>query len=268
MTSKYILFFDDTGNRNPDKSTSPNRMDRMDCFGLGGILVKEEHLGVLVQRHKEFCAEWRIDYPLHSTKIRGARAKFGWLEKPENARFLHALQEFLLSLPIIGIACVVHRPGYSQRYRDRYKGDLWYMCKTTFCILVERSAKFADEEGRSLEIYFEESGRYEDSDIIQYMRNLKKHGNPFDQDNSKDYRPLAPEDYRRIILGEPQRSTKKSPFIQIADLILYPIAKAGYDPNYPPYRELKKHKKLVDCFVQKDQILHRGSKYSCFDYQK
>jgi hypothetical protein len=45
MTAKYLLYFDDTGSRDRDRSPSPIvRNDRMDCFGLGGILMKEEDI--------------------------------------------------------------------------------------------------------------------------------------------------------------------------------------------------------------------------------
>jgi hypothetical protein len=72
MTKKYILYFDDTGSRDPEKSPyTTARKDGMDCFGLGGILIKEEDIEETLQKYKSFCSEWNIDYFLHSTKIRG-----------------------------------------------------------------------------------------------------------------------------------------------------------------------------------------------------
>ena len=263
---KYYLYFDDTGNRNPGAhlhKLTPRR-DGMDCFGLGGILIKEEDIDELLQKHKQFCYEWKINYPLHSTKIRGCRGEFTWLKYERGEQFLPALQDFLLSLPVVGIACVVDRPGYIARYQDEYPDDLWLMCKTTFCILSERAAKFADENGRNLEVYFEESERNEDRNIIQYMRDLKREGNQFDQRHSGSYSPLTAEEYRRIVLGEPSRRTKKSPQVQIADLVLYPMAKGGYDPDYYPYKKLKEAGKLIDCLVADEDVWVRGIKYSCF----
>jgi len=52
--------------------------------------------------------------------------------------------------------------------------------------------------------------------------------------------------------------------IQIADLILYPLAKAGYDPDYRPYKMLKEHGKLIDCFLDENDVSSLGIKYSCF----
>lgn len=268
MSEKYVLYVDDTGSRDPDQKPGQTRHDRMDCFGLGGILIKEEDTEEILSKHKAFCAAWQIDYPLHSSHIRGGRGKFGWLKRPENAGlFMPALQEFLLSVPMIGIACVIDRPGYVARYRERYDNRMWFMCKSAFCILVERAAKFADEHGRKLEIFFEETGKKEDRDLISYLRELKRSGNPFNEKTSGPYQPLAQEDYKRIVLGEPRRKTKKVPMIQLADLVLYPMAKGGYDPTYPPYQRLRQHHKLIDCFFAEDTLTHRGIKYSCFDHK-
>jgi uncharacterized protein DUF3800 len=272
MTKKYILYFDDTGGRDPDKTNyahSGKRDDGMDCFGLGGVLIKEEDIDHILREHKSFCSEWNLDYPLHSSRIRGGQGKFGWLKKPENAGlFMPALQEYLLSLPVIGTACIIDRPSYVARYKKQYNEMLWYMCKTAFCILVERAAKFADKEGRKLEIFFEEAGKKEDRDIIQYMRSLKQIGSPFANNTSGDYEPLSANDFKRIILGEPRRKTKKVPMIQIADLYLYPMAKGGYDPDYPPYKKLIEEKKLIDCLLSEEEVALYGIKYSCFDTEK
>src|SRR3546814_15128376 len=97
---------------------------------------------------------------------------------PYTTLFRSAIEEYLLSLPIVALACVINRPGYVARYKGRYNEQLWLMCKTAFSILVERAAKFADDEGRQLEIYFEGAGPKEDRDIVQYMRSLKAAGSP------------------------------------------------------------------------------------------
>ena len=63
MNEKYLLYFDDTGSRDPDKSTYAQiaRQDSMDCFGLGGVLIREENIDAIFQSYKAFCAEWQID---------------------------------------------------------------------------------------------------------------------------------------------------------------------------------------------------------------
>ncbi|MCP5245887.1 MAG: DUF3800 domain-containing protein [Burkholderiales bacterium] len=270
MTKKYILYFDDTGSRDPDKYYNAERRDdKMDCFGLGGVLVKEEDVNSILKMYEVFCAKWDINYPLHSTDIRGGRRKFAWLKKPENAgEFLPSLQDFLLSLPIIGIACIIDRPGYVDKYKDRYNDSLWYMCKSAFCILVERAAKFSDDRGRQLEIFFERAGKKEDRDIKGYIRELKRDGNIFNSQTSKKYTPFSSEDYKRVILGEPREKTKKFAMMQIADLVLYPIAKGGYDPDYRSYKALKEADKLIDSHLPEDKIASCGIKYSCFNIIK
>jgi hypothetical protein len=160
---------------------------------------------------------------------------------------------------------VVHRPGYVARYKEKYQDKLWLMCKTTFCILVERAAKYADKQGRKLEVVFESSGKSEDRDIVSYMKELKKSGNPFNPVTSHGYQPLSAEDFTRIILGSPQRQTKSNHLLQMADLFLFPMLKGGYDSQYFPYRRLKEAGKIIDCILSDIDLPHMSVKYSCFD---
>ena len=223
----------------------------------------------MLQKYRLFCDKWKIDYPLHSSRIRGGRGKFGWLDMADNRdTFLTNLQSFLLSLPFVAIACILDRPGYSIRYQDVYHNELWPLSKTVFSILLERAAKFADSSSRKLEVYFEESGKKEDGRIVRYLREMKQDGNPFNKGDSGGYSPLSSEDYRRIVLGEPHRLTKQSPQLQIADLILYPLAKSGYDSEYSPYKVLKETGMLIDCQIPENEVDTRGIKYSCFDTQQ
>jgi len=263
---KYILYIDDTGSRDLVKNPETERRDGMNWFGLGGILVKGEKDKALYQQHQAFCQEWKIDYPLHSTRIRGRRGDFGWLGDPEKAGyFMPALRALLLSLPYIATGVIIDRPGYFRRYRSEHTDGLWHMDKTAFCILIERAAKFAQHNGRHLEIVFEESGRYEDRAIMEYMRSLKADGLPSNTGRMADYQPLQAEDFRNIVLGEPRRKKKSLPQLQIADLVLFPIAKGRYDPDYRPYVELKDAGKLIDDHLPDNLRTHCGIKYSCFD---
>ncbi|MGP4686728.1 DUF3800 domain-containing protein [Agrobacterium pusense] len=262
---EYHLFLDDTGSRDPDHDLAEQRRDRMDCFGLGGILIKEEDIEEVKQRHKAFCEAHSITYPLHSHKIRGGRGDFGWLKKPENARiFFPELDKFILDLPVIGIAAIVDRPGYVERYRELYSERLWLMCKTSYSILIERAAKFAESQGRALRVFFEESGKHEDRDIIHYAKLLKTEGMPFSTATSSGYASLSSEDFRRVVRGEPKRRTKATVMLQIADLMLYPMAKGGYEPTYKPYVDLIAAGKLIDALLPAPERSGLGIKYSCF----
>lgn len=261
---KLVLYLDDTGSRNPDHNPDARR-DGMDCFGLGGVLVRGEDVYGIWKAHETFCATWDIDYPLHSSDIRGGYGKFGWLRRPENAAaFLPALQRFLLEQPVLGIACVIDRPGYVARYRELHHERLWLMCKTAFCILIERSARHAERQGRRLEVFFEQSGKSEDRDLERYMRELKQTGNPFDAGRSGAYAPMNAEEYRRLVLGKPLRRSKAVPLLQLADLMLYPMAKGRYDPGYAPYQALRAGKMLVDDHLASEELPRLGIKYSCF----
>lgn len=263
--AEYHLFIDDTGSRDPDHIQPEKRRDKMDCFGLGGILIKEEDVDTLKHAHTAFCATHGITYPLHSQEIRGGRKEFGWLKKPENARvFFPELDTFMMGLPVIGIAAVIDRPGYVARYKEQYEERLWLMCKTAYSILIERAAKYADSQGRVLRVFFEECGRQEDRDLIQYAKALKTDGMPFGGADSGNYASLAAADFRRIVMGEPKRRTKKTPMIQIADLMLYPMAKGGYEPTYKPYVDLMAAGKLIDALLPPQDRPHLGIKYSCF----
>jgi hypothetical protein len=259
------LYFDDTGSRNPDHVPQNTRRDGMDCFGFGGFLINAEDIDDFISKYKFFRATWGIDYPFHSQEIRGGRGNFGWLTRPENAgEFLPDLERLILSLPIICIAAIIHRPGYVERYSGRYGENTWMMSKTAFAVLVERSAKFAKSRDRKLRIFFEGAGPREDREVVRQVKEMKAQGMPFSQSNSGAYDGLTPEDFRELVLGEPQMKTKATPMIQIADLVLYPMAKAGYDPSYGPFRRLLKAGKLIDTHVDNASKSRLGIKYSCF----
>ena len=238
----------------------------MDCFGLGGVLIDKENLDAVWDAHREFCDRWTIAYPLHSYEIRGGRGNFSWLKNPERAvEFLPDLEQFLISLPVMGIAAIIHRPGYVARYAERYDGRPWRMDKTAFSILIERSAKYARSKERRLRVFFERSGKQEDRDIAVFMKELKVEGMPFDSDNAAVYRGLEANEFRELVLGEPKGRTKNTPMLQIADLYLYPMAKAGYDASYKPYLALMRAGRLIDSVLSSGDRPLLGVKYSCFD---
>jgi len=263
----FQLYFDDSGAREPDHKPSKERVDKIDHFALGGILVNENSVQPFLDQYYAFMKKWELTYPLHSTKIRGRRKEFAWLGKDQErgAAFLTELGSLVCALPYIAFACTVHRPGYNARYKDKHDGKPWMLCKTACAILVERAAKYADSQSGHLEIYFEGAGKHEDRDIIEYVKALKQDGMPFDQTSSQGYGALSAADFRRIVLGEPHRRTKATPMCQIADMVLYPIVKGRYDAAYAPYNALITHKKLIDCYLSEAELAAAGIKYSCFD---
>ena len=81
---------------------------------MGGVLVAEEYKVIIGNKYKIFCEKWKINYPLHSTKIRGRRGDFSWLENgvKEHDRFMEDLESFLVDVPVLGFAVVIDRDGY------------------------------------------------------------------------------------------------------------------------------------------------------------
>jgi hypothetical protein len=269
MTNELHLYIDDSGSRDPDAVQLEERQDGMDCFALGGILINEEDIDSLYAAHKGFCARWRIDYPLHSWAIRGGRGDFGWLKKPDNGHaFRSDLEAFIINLPILAIATVIDRPGYVTRYKEMHQDNLWFMCKTAYCILIERAAKYARSQGRHLRVFFEQCGKKEHLALVGYHKALKKEGLQFNPNNSVAYDSLSAVDFKAIVLGDALRRTKNVPMIQVADLVLYPMAKAGYDPTYLPYVRMMEAGKLIDAVLPPDARAKLGIKYSCFPPQK
>lgn len=272
MTSqnkRFYLYIDDSGSRFPDRVPEP-RKDGIDCFALGGILIADTDRAALQAAYTAFCDRWKIDYPLHSTAIRGRRGAFKWLgaDADTEQRFLADLEAFLLSLPVVGFATVINRPGYNLRYKEKYGDQRWWMCKTAYNILIERVCKYVDAQGGTLSVRFEETGKAEDRAIIGYGKDMKRGGSPFDASTSQQYGGLGPEDYRRIIEGDAERLTKQSPSIQIADLYLYPMVKAGYDPAYRPWQNMMDAGRIIDALLEPDDRSRLGVKYSCFDQEK
>jgi hypothetical protein len=56
--------------------------------------------------------------------------------------------------------------------------------------------------------------------------------------------------------------------MQIADLVLFPIAKGGYNPSYRPYVKLRDNGKLIDSLLTTEERASLGIKYSCFPKPK
>ena len=253
----------------PNFSPGIARSDSMDYFAFGGALIDEANIVEVIAAHNGIVQRWGLTGPLHSTKIRGRRKHFSWLnvDKLKEADFLNDLEKTILRLPIVGAACVVNRPGYVARYAAKYDQP-WLLCKTSYAILIERAAKFAQASRKRLKIFYEEAGEKEDRDIVEYTKLLRSEGMPFDRSNAQPYAALEAVDFQSILWGEPQRITKKVPMVQFSDLILYPIANGGYDPTYPPFVKLMEAGRLIDCHIEQAQRKSRGIKYSCFDQKR
>lgn len=271
MSEFLHLYIDDSGTRFPDKnSDSFVRTDQMNHFALGGIAIFEKDQTSFFRIFDHFTKEWGIDYPLHSTKIRGKRDQFRWLMDDDKRckRFMVELGQMLVKLPVIGVGVVIDRQGYRERYSDKYGDNIWWMCKTATAILIERTCKYASEHDKKLKIFFEKSGKREDRAFKSYVKELKENGMPFDSKSSSQYYSLSAKAISETIYGSPRQVTKASPFVQIADIYLYPICKSAYEPSYPPFVQLLNENKIIDCLLSQDQRDNMGLKFSCFEASK
>lgn len=266
MPKVMCLYLDNSGTRNPDRKI-PKKLMYRDWFTLGGYISKEEDEGSIRTAHASFCENWGITYPLHSYDIRAETENFTWLgalNEHEYRRFMRELSRMLLEVPVVGHACVVDRPGYTARYRERYGRQTWMLCKTAFSVVCERAAKYARVNGCRLRVHVEEGDKSADDKIREYYTALRTTGMPFATDSSAKYAPLTAEELTHT-LYDLDFKAKTSPMVQIADLYAYPIARGGYDPDYYPYEQLKTRSKLLDTVIDQDAIAHLGIKYSCFE---
>lgn len=261
------LYIDDSGTRHPDHRQGRIAGHGHDYFALGGILIKESDEPAARKLHSNFCGKWEIKHPLHSVEIRGKNKNFAWIGKlseTEQENFYEDLYQVLAQAPVLGIACVIDRPGYNHRYQAKYDNDRWSLCKTTFAILVERAAKYADKQGCKLRVFPEKCSKKEDRILKGYFNHLKTNGMPFNSKNSSTYAPLNADDFRRLLYDFKVKE-KTSPMVQLADLYLWPMAMGGYKRENIPYQKLLKDKKLIDCLYDAAEVPHLGIKYSCFD---
>jgi hypothetical protein len=267
MPSLINLYLDDSGTRYPDHKLGRKPNHGHDYFSLGGVLIRDSDEKIARDLYKKFCNKWSINHPLHSVEIRGRNENFAWIGKltdGQQENFYEELYELMAQSPLLGIACVIDRPGYNHRYKEKYGQDRWLLCKTAFNVLVERSAKYADKQGCRLRVLPEKCNKREDRALQEYYNSLKSEGMPFNSSNSGKYKPLVGSDFSRI-LYEFKLKEKTSPLIQIADLFLWPMSMGGYNRNNRPYKRLLEDGKLIDNLLDEGEVRHLGIKYSCFD---
>lgn len=267
LVAATTFFIDDSGTRHPDHLVARAEHGR-DWFALGGVLIDDEDIPSAKQRIEEFRQRWpqMTNAPLHSVEIRGCHSNFKWLgvDHETKQRFLTELEALLLDLPVMGLACVIDRPGYNARYREKYGRQRWALCKTAFAVAVERASKYALKRGRKLRVYVEQTDKTEDQIIKGYYETLRNDGPWFNPDTSGKYSPMTAIDYRAT-LYDFRTKKKSSPLMQIADLYLWPICIGGYDGTNRPYSKLKEAGKLIDCILTPEEVTTHGIKYSCFD---
>lgn len=261
----YTFYIDETGNRNPSHKPDVGRENR-DWFAIGGILVKSEEIDVCKQARQAFADRWGVSAPFHMTDMLGGHKKFSWLGKLSDERhdkFWSEYKAMLASLPVVGLACVIDRPGYVKRgYLQKHR-DPWLLCRSAFDISVERAAKFAIRDGRKLNVVFEQDPGINRM-ITGYFDNLKANGLAFDGVASEKYTPLSKEAFAAT-LGTIEHKPKENALLQIADTYLYAMARHKYDQKFHVYRRLRDARKLANFVLSNAEIPQMGIKHYCFD---
>jgi Protein of unknown function (DUF3800) len=267
MVKVVNFYMDDSGTRHPDHDPGKKAEHGYDWFALGGVLVKSEDEAQARILHKEFCQEWGIATPIHSVEVRGRTLNFRWLEdksKETQREFYEALYQLLKAVPVVGLACVIDRPGYNSRYLGTYGRKRWSLCKSAFTISVERAAKYARSIGYRLRVCPERCNKTEDQVVKGYYEGLKTDGPPFDVSRSEKYRPLTGAEFRET-LYEIRPKMKTSPMAQFADLYLWPLCMGGYNAQNRPYKRLLEDGKLIEVGMLPEDIPQLGTKYYCFE---
>lgn len=270
MDDVINFVMDDSGTRHPDHHPGKQAAHAYDWFALGGILVKDSEEATVRDLHGAFCRKWGITCPIHSVEVRARNKGFLWLEKrPKRDQeiFYEDLYQLLKAVPVVGLACVIDRPGYNARYREKYGRQRWSLCKSAFTISVERAAKYARSLNCRLRVLPERCNKTEDRVLKGYYNDLKTAGQPFDLKTSEKYRPLSAEEFKQTLL-EFAPKMKTSPMAQFADLYLWPMCMGGYNSKNRPYQRLKEDGKLIECVLDGADWPMLGSKYYCFDAQQ
>lgn len=267
MVDILNLYVDDSGSRRLDRAgvIPPPR----DWFGLGGVLIAEKDETVARASYTAFVAKFPEigATPLHSVKIRNRSDGFNWLRRDHDRAnaFYTDLTTLICGTPALCIAAVIDRPAYHVRYKAMISATQtrWLLCKTAFSILLERAVKRAIETGHRLRVLVERGDEKTDKRMHLYYDELRASGMPFSPNRMQGYAPLTPDSFATT-LYEFRTKNKSSPLMQLADLCLYPMCRAPYDPTYRPYSDLIASQKLIDVVFPPNKRAERGIKYSCF----
>lgn len=263
---EFLLYMDESGSRDPDRHPRQKAHDP-DWFGIGGILVNAADKASIEEAMNAFRNRWPQMglNPLRSYDIRNKTERFRWLSQLDETSltlFYDDLSAMIASLPIVVTGCVIHRPGYNQRYLQQYGPRRWKLCKTAFHIVVERAAKYAMLHGARMRVYVERSDKVTEQQLKGYYDEMRNAGQPFSAQTSAKYQPM-PAGQLRQTLYDFGVKTKDSQLMQLADLVLWPVCRGGYAPEDRAYLLLQSNGKLLDAHcTQANGLL--GIKYFCF----
>lgn len=265
--STLIFYMDESGNRNPDKKADETRKGR-DWFGFGGYIADSADEGDIKSAHAAIAQKWGVKAPFHITEMLAAKGRHSWigrLSEVDRERFWSDYKSFLAALPVLGLACVIDRPGYVARgYLEKHGSSRWLLCRSAFDIAIERAAKYAISKEKKLSVVFESDPPINET-VKGYFQNLKNNGLEFDPANSGKYQPLSKEEFAST-LSTIEYKQKSSTMLQIADSYIYSLSRGKYDRLFPIYRRLRDAKRIMEFALgDVEKIKAMGCKYYCFD---
>lgn len=259
---QFALYLDESGSQKP----SPH--DQATFFAMGGVIIERGTEEIIQSLLNGFKKRWEIDIdtPLHSTEMRSRKKKFYFLkhfsDEQLNAFFID-LHNVIASCPVVIHACIVSRQGYINRFQQTYGLNTWEMMRSSFYILIERSAKYVQKQEGKLMVFYEEAGRVEDKKLKSYFNEIRSNGLPFNQSTSQKYNPCTTEVLSKILSGI-EGKKKANPVMQIADYCLHPIADVKLHPTNRAYHAFKASNLIVDCIINPEEIGEIGVKYYCY----
>lgn len=263
---EVLLYMDESGSRDPHRHPR-EQAGSPDWFGIGGVLVKATDKADIEAAMDDFRLRWPQmgEHPFRSYDIRNKTGRFRWLSQIDETSltaFYDDLSAMIASLPIVVTGCVIHRPGYNERYLEQYGIRRWKLCKTAFHIAVERAAKYALHHGARMRVYVERSDKVTEAQLKGYFEAMRTTGQPFNSETSAKYLPMQ-ADQLRDTLFEFDVKTKGSQLMQLADLVLWPICRGGYSRADRAYGLLQTSGQLLDAHCTPANGL-MGIKYFCF----
>jgi Protein of unknown function (DUF3800) len=264
---KFDLYIDESGSQKP----SPE--DKTPFFAMGGILLERENEVIIKNSVVAFKECWYprlkildLCVPLHYTDIRSKKKNFRELENfsiEDLNNFYQSLNQMAINTPIVIHACVVSRSGYLKRFEPVHGEKTWEMMRSSFYILIERTAKYVKHQNGVMKVYFEEIGNKENKKIKEYYEEIKMKGIPFSASTSSQYNPLSAKDFSNILAGIEYKQ-KSHLILQLADFCLHPIADMKKHPTNRAYQAFKDGNIIVDSLVSQDLISEMGIKYYCY----
>jgi len=264
---ELLFYMDDSGSKDLDRRPKDDSDKTPDWFALGGVLLKACDKEQIEHTMLSFREQWPQlqGASLRSYNIRNQSGSFRWLSDlsaNDRDKFYGDLGQMICSLPIIISACVIHRPGYNARYKEKYQGQRWQLSKSAFTISVERSAKWAISQNSRMRVFVERSDPKTEAILKGYYEEMRTNGLPFDTKNSAKYQPMTATTLKDTLF-EFRVKTKESHLMQLADLALWPACHGGYNTSHPPFQMLMKSGKLLDSHCTPENGL-QGIKYFCF----